>query len=214
MGKIEKRKEKKMIKIAKSLIVIVAVAALAVGATGAYFSDTETSNGNTFTAGTLDLNVDGVNTNVVKFTASNLKPGSQPTGSYTLANVGSINGFLDIENIVITDTENGCEDPETPGDTTCGNPGVGEGELSSVLGLTIYWDNDGDGYYSVGDVYVYNGMANAIAGNYDTNKPVNAGANTKLKVVLNWWSTPSDNLAQNDTMQLDMTFELAQTTGQ
>ena len=37
---------------------IVFVGALAVGATGAFFSDTETSTGNTFTAGALDLKVD------------------------------------------------------------------------------------------------------------------------------------------------------------
>ena len=37
---------------------IAAVAAVAIGATTAYFSDTETSTGNTFTAGAIDLKVD------------------------------------------------------------------------------------------------------------------------------------------------------------
>jgi predicted ribosomally synthesized peptide with SipW-like signal peptide len=37
---------------------IVFVGALAAGATGAFFSDTETSTGNTFAAGSLDLRVD------------------------------------------------------------------------------------------------------------------------------------------------------------
>lgn len=48
-------------KILISLSVIGAVAAIAVGGTIAYFSDTETSTGNTFTAGELDLKfqVDG-----------------------------------------------------------------------------------------------------------------------------------------------------------
>ena len=45
-------------KIIISLSVIGAVAAIAVGGTIAYFSDTETSQGNTFTAGELDLQVD------------------------------------------------------------------------------------------------------------------------------------------------------------
>jgi predicted ribosomally synthesized peptide with SipW-like signal peptide len=45
-------------KILISLSVIGAVAAIAVGGTIAYFSDTETSTGNTFTAGSLDLKVD------------------------------------------------------------------------------------------------------------------------------------------------------------
>jgi len=189
-----------MIRIAKSLVTILAVAVIAVGATGAYFSDTETSTGNTFTSGTLDLNVDGGNTNVVKFTAANLRPGNQPKGSWTLANVGSVNGYLD---------------PETgAGDVTCDNPGVGQGELSDVLGLMIFVDRNGDGWYSVGDSYVYNGMANGIGASYDVNEPINAGSSTKIVAILNWWSTSSDDLAQGDSMQLDVTFELGQTTGQ
>ncbi|HMB65929.1 MAG TPA: TasA family protein, partial [Patescibacteria group bacterium] len=47
-----------MKKILLSLSVIVAVAAVAVGATTAYFSDQAVSEGNTFSAGTLDLEID------------------------------------------------------------------------------------------------------------------------------------------------------------
>lgn len=41
-----------------SLSVIAAVAAVVIGGTSAFFSDTETSTGNTFTAGAIDLKVD------------------------------------------------------------------------------------------------------------------------------------------------------------
>ena len=41
-----------------SLSIIGVVAAIVIGATTAYFSDTETSSGNTFTAGAIDLKVD------------------------------------------------------------------------------------------------------------------------------------------------------------
>ena len=44
-----------MLRIAKSLITILAVAAITVGATGAYFSDQESIPGNTFATGTLNL---------------------------------------------------------------------------------------------------------------------------------------------------------------
>ena len=203
-------------KIFKSLITIAAVAAIAVGATGAYFSDEVTSDGNTFAAGTLELNVDGARTNVVKFKAANLSPGKRPNNSYILANVGTTNGFIDIENIVITDTENGCNAVEVSAvDLTCATPGVGLGELSDVVELRLFWDNDGDGSFTSGtDVEVYSGLANAIAGNYETNKQVKAGKTAALKALLHWKSTPNDNLAQTDSMQLDMTFELAQKTTQ
>ncbi len=45
-------------RILMSLGMIVFVGALAAGATGAFFSDTETSTGNTFAAGALDLTID------------------------------------------------------------------------------------------------------------------------------------------------------------
>ncbi len=47
-----------MKKILLSLSMIAVVAVIAVGATGAFFSDTETSTGNTFAAGAIDLTVD------------------------------------------------------------------------------------------------------------------------------------------------------------
>jgi predicted ribosomally synthesized peptide with SipW-like signal peptide len=47
-----------MKKIIFSLSIVAVVAAVAVGATTAFFSDTETSTGNTFTAGSIDLKVD------------------------------------------------------------------------------------------------------------------------------------------------------------
>src|SRR3989338_7821301 len=47
-----------MKKIITSLGVIIAAAALVVGATTAFLSDTETSSGNTFAAGAIDLKID------------------------------------------------------------------------------------------------------------------------------------------------------------
>ena len=47
-----------MKKLLISLTIIAAVAAVLVGATTAFFSDTETSTGNTFTAGSIDLKID------------------------------------------------------------------------------------------------------------------------------------------------------------
>jgi predicted ribosomally synthesized peptide with SipW-like signal peptide len=49
-----------MKKIITSVGMIVFVAAIVAGGTGAFFSDTETSTGNTFTAGAIDLKVDSV----------------------------------------------------------------------------------------------------------------------------------------------------------
>jgi len=63
-----------MKKVLISLSIIAAVAAIVVGATTAYFSDTETSTGNTFTAGTIDISIDDQNPWSEKFTMADMKP--------------------------------------------------------------------------------------------------------------------------------------------
>jgi len=204
-----------MKKIIASLAMITLVGTLAVGATRAYFSDTETSAGNTLSAGTLDLNVDDGNTNVVKFTVDKMRPGNQPKRKYTLANVGTINGYLDLENIAVTSYENVCIDPEMDaGDTTCGDPGMGKGELQDVVNLRLFVDYGCDGSISAGDNKFYDGLVNALPGNFELNEPINTGNKVCIGAIFDWWPTANDDLAQSDSMVFDMTFELAQTTGQ
>ena len=69
---------------------------LFIGMTGigtwAYFQDTETSTGNVFAAGTLDLKTDDVDGVTQTLYASNLKPGNNVSGSITLKNTGSVAG--------------------------------------------------------------------------------------------------------------------------
>ncbi len=62
-----------MTRITKSLVMIALVAALAVGATGAYFTDQETVAGNTFTAGKVDIDIRGACSSPQTF--SNMAPG-------------------------------------------------------------------------------------------------------------------------------------------
>ena len=61
---------------------------------------------------------------------------------------------------------------------------------------------------------IYNGMTGGIASGYDQNIAIPAGGSVRINAVFDWWSTPSDNLAQSDSMDLDMTFELGQIIGQ
>lgn len=76
-------------KILVSLSVIGAVAAIAVGGTIAYFSDTETSTGNTFTAGTIDIAIDTENPWVRNYSIGDLKPGETGYITFDITNVGA-----------------------------------------------------------------------------------------------------------------------------
>ena len=78
-----------MKKILLSVAIIGAVAAIVIGATTAYFSDTETSTGNTFTAGTIDIAIDGTNPWTGKYNIGDLKPGETGNINFDIQNVGT-----------------------------------------------------------------------------------------------------------------------------
>jgi predicted ribosomally synthesized peptide with SipW-like signal peptide len=77
-----------MMKIVKSLLAIVAVGAVAGGATWAYFSSTATVTGNTFSTGTLQVRVDGEQSKV-GFVFEGALPGDCKGGTYTVQNYGA-----------------------------------------------------------------------------------------------------------------------------
>jgi len=145
-----------MRKILVSLSIIAVVAAIAVGGTVAYFSDVETSAGNTFTAGTLDLKIDlqcpGVpgcdfslrDLNGESFfgRVCDIKPGDD--GEVTISwHVYENNAWARIRLADLVDYENGCTSPESKVDGTCGDPGLGQGELDDNLIFTLWMDEGG-----------------------------------------------------------------------
>jgi predicted ribosomally synthesized peptide with SipW-like signal peptide len=133
-------------KILISLSVIAAVAALAIGGTIAYFSDIETSTGNTFTAGSLDLIVDinGVVQNPLSgpiFTVTDMKPGD--SGEKTISLTVDDNPACGFVNFNLTsDKDNSCTEPEIGDEPGCVAQGTGEGtgELNDNVVWTIWSD--------------------------------------------------------------------------
>ena len=145
------------------------------------------------------------NENVVKFNVSSIKPGSQPRGSYTINNVGSIGGFLNITDVKVTNLENDLTPPEVAaGDST------DVGELGSVVDIVLFIDRDGSGWISEGDGTFYNGKVNNMPSSFIINESIPAGGSTQIVAILNWFDTANDNLAQSDSMIIDLTFKLSQ----
>ncbi len=141
-----------MRKILISLSIIGIVAVIAIGATVAYFGDVETSAGNIITAGTLDLKIDyqcdkpGCDFSLRDlrgqsfFSECDVKPGD--SGEVTISwHVYNNNAWGRLRFADIYDYENGCTNSEIKaGDTTCNDPGEGEGELSQHLTFTAWMD--------------------------------------------------------------------------
>jgi len=112
-----------MKKILVSLSIIGIVAVIAVGATVAYFDDTETSTGNTLSAGILDLKIkdndetwkDGV---TATWIASDVKPGDQYAFLVPLIQLAKTAESIEADHLEITSDfavieEEPCIEPDT-----------------------------------------------------------------------------------------------------
>ena len=137
-----------MKKIILSLSVIVAVAAVVAGATTAYFSDTETAENNTFTAGTVDIDIDDQNPWQDSYHIDDLKPGETDYITFTINNVGqnpvniskklfSFDGTGGVE-------EYECGERKTSSEPECeaeGNTSVDDIETQIVYDLSVEVEN-------------------------------------------------------------------------
>lgn len=193
-------------------ILAIGLVALAVGwGTYSQFSDTETTQ-TTFSAGSLDLTINDQNGVPVTFSWSNLRPGNQPHYSLTLKNIGTIQGYLDISNIVVVSGENVLTEPEIE----AGDTSDDTGELDDVLNLRLFLDYDHNGWISAGDKMIYNGLVKNIPSSFpDINEPIPANGGVDFVVeIYDWWQGTHDgvhdNQAQTDTLSITFTFLLSQ----
>jgi len=204
-----------MLKILKSLLVILSVGTIATSATNAYFFNIKKSINNTFTAGTLELNLSGISSNTGIFNVEKMAPGDTKTGTWTLKNTGTIDGFLELQGVSVQNKELGCEAAEGGGvDLTCGDPGGGEGELQNVTNLLLFVDADNDGVFDGGERLIYNGVTGSASSmNQDLNIPFAADEQTYITAIFTWppHAGSDDNVAQGDWMDFWVNFELAQT---
>lgn len=198
------------------LVVMLLVMMLGTVAFGAQalLNDTETSAPNTFTAGVLDLEIGGVGT--AGFDVGGLNVGSQINagyGDWECNNVGNLPGFLNICTIALTNQENGRVEPEIEaGDTTGGNPGVGNGELQDVLNIRIFLDLDNDGWIGAGEPTIYNGPMNGLPGSIATGYQLVAGGTVNVQPIIDWWDNGNDvdSRAMGDSVELSLTFCLTE----
>src|SRR3989344_4307781 len=151
-----------MKKILLSLGMIVFVGAVVIGATGAFFSDTETSTGNTFTAGAIDLGVD--NTSYYNgafnegtsweidwdmseeiphqfFNFADLKPGDWGDDTISL-HVNNNDSYLCADVTLTKNDDVSSTEPELEVDVP-NTDSIFDGELASHLRFT-WWADDGD----------------------------------------------------------------------
>ncbi len=128
-----------------AILTIAFVSTLLGAGTLAYFSDTETSSGNTLTAGTFDININTGNS--LPFKAWNIKPGWSFTETHRVQNTGSVAGevYLTAANFVDPSTYDGgyYAEPAEPGHSVEVSPA----DFAKVLRIEVKADLNGDHTY-------------------------------------------------------------------
>lgn len=208
--------------IALTLAILLMIGIIGAG-TLAAFRNTEPSPDNAFAAGTLNLIVNGVDDGVgiAEFTVTNANPSQTGAGTWTLVNAGNLAGFIDLELISVTNAENynAATDQAEAVDDADTSDLTGGGELAANMDVVLFVDDGaGGGTANNGikdgtEATIYTGKLSSIAASYDQNLALAAGATTYISMT---WSVALavDNTIMGDSATLDLTFELAQTTGQ
>lgn len=159
-----------------SASMIAFVVTLALGGTQAFFSDEEVSEGNTFSAGAIDLQVDNTSygfdwnregeddptgewgpnpnnswaqndlTNQLFFSFVDLKPGDYGEDTISL-HVDNNDAYACMAFDLTATPENGQNEPEAEVDNTAG---ADEGELQDHLSF-LFWNDDGDNVFEIGE---------------------------------------------------------------
>lgn len=190
-----------MKRILFSVMTIAMVGLLIAGGVFAYFSDVESSTGNSFTAGTLDLSVDGANPWAsTKITASNMAPGASGVATMTLKNEGTIDGTLTVDLKNLLDAEGANPEPETDKDEP--------GDLSANMDIALWVDANQDGVQDGGETVLYSGKLNAEAGPYSVGT-LAAGATTYVSLSYSIDSSVGNDI-QGDISTFDIEFNLTQ----
>lgn len=185
------------------LATILIASMLAGAGTLAYFSDIETSIGNTFTAGIFGIEIEGES---LPFKAWNIMPGWSDDELHGVRNIGSIAGEVCITAENFVEPTGYWEEPE-PDDTE-----MSAEDFAKILFMRIYADIDKDHDYEHEEI-IYDGPLYGMEtdrfgidpGEYICCKFV-AYLPTDLDDPLTTGVNEDDNLYQADGVECDIVF--------
>ncbi len=221
-----------MKKITRSLVFIAAIAALAVSGTMALFHDDEISKGNTFTAGTIDIAVNGNNPweSSKPYVLEDMKPSYTDYIEFEINNVGDnpANVWKKLANIVTEDntqSEPECEDAKgqwNDKQKTCdyGN-GSSKNDIDTVINYDLKVEVFDKGGNSIWNQIIYTDSDNkSIKDVYGNLAPQDHGvllgmipAGGKMKVSQSYhMRADTGNWAQGDKMTFDINLYAEQLT--
>lgn len=194
-------------KIWLSIALVTLVAGASIGATVAFFTAQRSASTNTFTAGTLDMNVQSDSVVNKPFVIENMGDNANISGTqtWTIKNTGTLPGraLIRLQNVV--NKENGCNDQEKATEAGCEADVVGE--LGGVVTLNIALDG-------VDQVSSTLATANQskIGDDWNALTPIILAPNESRTITAHW-ATPETaygNEIQSDSLEFDLNFRLIQ----
>lgn len=193
--------------IKKNLAMGIATGALALtmigGGTFAYFNDVEENN-NSFTAGTLDINVAGNDAANAIIDVSNLKPGDVMYRNFKLNNTGS----LDVSKVLLTSKY-------TVTDANGNNAGADFGDHIKVKFLYNYDKNSPVVFETTLKALGKTDVVNNVYNWYGERDGLRAKSSDDLVVMFEFTDNGKDqNIFQGDSLKLNWTFDAKQTAGE
>jgi hypothetical protein len=198
-----------MKKILFSLIIIGLISSISFFVTRAYFSDKKTSLGNTFSVGTLNLQVgDSSSSNAEPFSISAVGTGETGgTKVWNIKNTGSLPGQFSVVFDNLINYENGCNDAEKSVDTTCDNPGEHQGELGKYI-KAVFYLNDVKKMETLLTEDAAGNITNLWA---NLNPPLILQPGEQQQLRMDWQLDPNyNNEIQSDSLTFDLNFNLKQ----
>jgi len=213
-----------MKKLLLSMLATFLVIGLVGAGTYAWFQDTETSTGNTFTAGTMDLKVsdwdegfgDGVS---ATWTMSNMEPGVTTVGplSVNLQNSGTIAA----DHVEISFSHSITDTPDVESDTNPNSVPADMAEWIEITSMTYngtnfltgYTDANGNGFFDLDDLtWAVNVAEGGPLDNLSPPPPNSSGTRTfQMTLKFNAGAT---NDIQGDILTTTVTFTLNQDSSQ
>lgn len=175
--------------------------------TVAMLSDTE-SDSATVSAGTIDLQLDGDDQTVQFLTEADITAGAAGTATVDVANSGSRTGQIIVEVAALRNYENGLVNNEGSEDDTGGDPGQGNGELQDYFEVAASFA-DGTTLWTGYDTIAAKLSTGTV---YETGYQLASGDTGTFELD---WQLPNNvsRVVQSDSIELELSFELRQTTG-
>lgn len=199
----------------QTLLIVFMIAFLGIATTQALFRDVEQSQKGVFVLGTLELDVmDPDGGEAQSIVVEKLGSGEVVSGSKTwlIKNVGSLPGRFSLSLQNLKNLENGCNEPELLVDTTCNDPGEGEGELGQQITANFLL-LENNKLIELGTLMMNNTAAQSLDEMFNRRpQKIVIPAGKSVKLTLDWDTSQASygNEAQSDSVAFDLVFDLEQ----